>query len=140
MIFWIFVILLVVGVALLIINEVCSMWSDGLSLAGFVVTMLSAVAVIVSLVVIIGNNLTAEGYRAANEERYKALIYKAQADRSRDEFGIANKSFIDEIQDWNEDVAEGKALQRDFWVGIFYPNIYDNFETIDINSIAYKED
>jgi len=42
-----------------------------------------------------------------------------------------NKEVIDEIQDWNENITYYKNIQKDFWVGIFVPNVYDQFETID---------
>ena len=137
--------IIVIFVSLLIISAVIfaknsTYGSDGLMALGFVGSALFGIITVIMIFIAVGNNVYNSGLIASNEERYKALIYKAQSYQSRDEFGIVNKSFIDEIQDWNEDVAEGKALQHDFWVGIFYPNIYDNFETIDINSITYRED
>lgn len=39
---------------------------------------------------------------------------------------------MDEIREWNEDLAYRKAIQRNFWVGIYYPNIYDNLEFIPL--------
>ena len=35
---------------------------------------------------------------------------------------------MDEIRKWNENLAYHKEIQCDFWVGIYYPNVYDNFE------------
>lgn len=68
---------------------------------------------------------------AENQERYRALIYKVESGACRDEFGLLNKEILDDIQDWNEYIVHRKSLQKDFWVGVFYPNIYDQFETID---------
>ena len=67
----------------------------------------------------------------SNKERYNAITYKVESGACRDEFGLLNKEVIDEIQDWNEDVIYYKNIQKDFWVGIFIPNVYDQFETID---------
>jgi anaerobic ribonucleoside-triphosphate reductase len=52
----------------------------------------------------------------------------------RDEFGFLGKEIIDEVQNWNEDIRYYKAAQDDFWVGIFHPNVYDEFETIDYDT------
>ena len=49
----------------------------------------------------------------------------------RDEFGLLNKEVIDEIQSWNESIIYNQKMQNDFWVGVFCPNVYDQFETID---------
>lgn len=66
-----------------------------------------------------------------SKERYNAIIYKVESGACRDEFGLLNKKVIDEIQDWNESVTYNKNIQEDFWVGIFIPNVYDQFEIID---------
>lgn len=65
------------------------------------------------------------------KETYNALTYKVESDACRDEFGLLNKEIIDEIQEWNEDITYSKNIQRNFWIGIFIPNVYDQFETID---------
>ena len=31
-------------------------------------------------------------------------------------------------------------IQNDFWVGIFYPNVFDQFETIDYEKFATQND
>jgi len=33
-------------------------------------------------------------------------------------------------------LAYRKTIQRDFWVGIYYPNVYDQFEFIELNKGA----
>lgn len=39
------------------------------------------------------------------KEREKAILYKAETENCRDEFGLLNKEFIDEVQEWNETVS-----------------------------------
>lgn len=73
------------------------------------------------------------------KEKYNSLIYKAQTESIRDEFGIMNKSFLDEIQDWNMDVARNKELTNNIWIGIFYPDWLNELEIIDLNNFAIKE-
>ena len=70
------------------------------------------------------------------QETHKALTYKLESGACRDELGLLSKSVIDEIQDWNESIVRKKNFQKDFWIGIFYPNIYDEFETIDYTKYA----
>lgn len=49
---------------------------------------------------------------------------------------------MDEIREWNGDLAYCKEIQRNFWVGIYYPNVYDNLEFIhdDQNVITLPRD
>lgn len=137
MIFWIFVIITVaayIGYAVAYSHE-----NDIGVVFGIVAAIATAITVIL-LVPIIINSATAIGDKVMLEQRYDALTYKSQTESIRDEFGIVNKDYIDEVQEWNEDIASNQRMQRDFWLGIFIPNIYDDFELIDLDSIQYREE
>lgn len=45
---------------------------------------------------------------------------------------IGKYELVSKIQKWNEDLAYNKKIQRDLWLGIFYPNIYDQFDFIEL--------
>lgn len=138
MIFWIFVIALVIGIILFTLSNNCSFFYSW-DLFAILDICISIIAVVVMGAIIAGMHVTANGEKLANEQRYDSLIYKAGTESIRDEFGIVNKEYIDEVQAWNEDVIKYKEWQRDFWIGIFIPNIYDDVETIDLESIQYVE-
>ena len=138
MIFWIFVIALVIGIILFALSENCSFFYSW-DLFAIVDICISIITVVVMGVIIAATHVTANGEKLANEQRYDSLIYKAETESIRDEFGIVNKEYIDEVQAWNENVIKYKEWQRDFWIGIFIPNIYDDFETIDLGNIQFKE-
>lgn len=134
MIFWFFIILTALLFAGVKCFESDYEWSSLLVGLGVVSALISVVLLIIILVC----NCGAKGTLAGQRERYKALMYKVETESCRDEFGIVNKDYIDEVQSWNEDLSYNKAMQRDFWVGIFIPNIYDEFKLVDLNSIKYK--
>lgn len=48
---------------------------------------------------------------------------------------IGKKQLMNQIQHWNEDLAFGKEMQRDFWIGIFIPNVFDQFQHIDLDTM-----
>ncbi len=158
MIFWIFVILTVLGIAVIAgvgkINEKHSYKEeDNTKFVNFVydndepivftsgaIAVIGGIAILFMIAAIIINQVSADGLRVKNEQRYEALIYKAQAESIRDEFGIVNKEYIDEVQSWNEDVAKYQAYSNSFWIGIFYPDrAYDGFETINLEDIKMRE-
>lgn len=66
-------------------------------------------------------NVTADGKYQQYKQRYEALLFKAQEESLRDEFGLLNKEFVDEVQFWNEDIAKYKAYSNNIWISIFYP-------------------
>lgn len=152
MIFWIFVILTVVGIAVIVatnvigssggnkVQEFLYYNDEHFVFTGATVAAISGLVAVIMLVVIIIVQASADGLRASNEQRYNALVYKAQTEAIRDEFGIVNKEYIDEVQAWNEDLAKYQSYSHNFWIGIFYPKrVYDGFEIIDLQSIRMKD-
>lgn len=45
---------------------------------------------------------------------------------------LGKRDLMEDIEAWNTDLAYRKQIQRNFWVGIFYPNIYDYFDFIEL--------
>lgn len=159
MIFWIFVILTVLCIAVIVATNKISdkydryerekntkivdfayrndepiYWISGIT------AVISGIVIVCMLIEIIVSNISADGLRVSNEQRYNALIYKAQTEAIRDELGIVNKSYIDEAQAWNEYLAKYQSYSRSFWVGIFYPKrAFDGFEFIDLQGIKMRD-
>lgn len=104
---------------------------DTIKISGLVTVVISGIIVVIMIIVFACNYIGVNAQVESNKERYNAITYKVESGACRDEFGLLNKEVIDEIQDWNEDVIYYKNIQKDFWVGIFIPNVYDQFETID---------
>ena len=129
MLFWLFVILFAIGMILYKVFEFKFLGDFGL-----LISVLSGLAVIISLFVIIGEYTTIDSYLEKDREQYKAITYKIESDACRDEFGLLNKEVIDEIQEWNKNVRFYQNIQNSFWLGIYYPNVFDEFETIDYES------
>lgn len=157
MIFWIFVILTVIGIAVAIAttllsdkysykNENNSKMVDfahrnyeAICFTSAIIAVISGAIVATMLIFIIVAQVSAGGDMASNKQRYAALVYKAQTESIRDEFGIVNKEYIDEVQEWNEDLAKYQTYSESFWIGIFYPKrAYEGFETIDLEDIKMR--
>lgn len=138
MIFWLFVIILSIGILMIILENAIKTYSC-IDAVGFAAVVFSGLVLTVMITVITAQCVVASGTKASLEEQYKALEYKAKTEACRDELGLMNKEFLDEVQEWNMDVVKYKKYQRDFWIGIFYPNIFDEFETIDLERMVFKE-
>lgn len=92
----------------------------------------SILGVATSLLFIVGNYINAGGYVDSMHVRYDALTYQYENDIYDNDNDIGKRDLMEDIQDWNEDLAWNKRMQRDFWIGIYIPNIYDQFEPIKL--------
>lgn len=136
MVFWFLAMLTVAGIGVGVKFD-----CGDVGIVGTLVGIISGIFTVILLIMIISANATAGGDRASMEQRYEALIYKAHTEAIRDEFGIVNKEFVDEVQAWNEELAKYQAYSHDFWIGVFYPQrVYDGLEFIKLENIKMKED
>ena len=140
MLFWLFLIVLIIGIGLFIVGNVSwdsekhpFLWNNdcNIELVGEIVGVLSGLVIGIMIFILCGQYMGVDAYLEKNRETYMALTYKIESNSCRDEFGLLSKELIDEVQEWNQDVRYYQKIQRNFWVGIFYPNVYDEFETID---------
>ena len=129
MIFWITLIAFVVFLVLAIVFA--DSWDFGwLGMLSAVLAFVAGIAAAIMLVVIIINNVGIEANIESKKQRYDSLVYQAENNLYENDNDLGKKDLVNQIQEWNEDLARGKALQDDFWVGIFYADIYDEFDFI----------
>ena len=129
MIFWITLIAFVVFLVLAIIFA--DSWDfEWLGMLSAVLTFVTGIAAAIMLIVIIVNNVGVEAKIEANKQRYDSLVYQAENNLYENDNDLGKKDLVNQIQEWNEGLAKGKVLQDDFWVGIFYADIYDEFDFI----------
>ena len=129
MIFWITLIATVVFTVLSI--AFFDSWDfEWVSMLSAIISAITLIAFVVMLIVVIVNNVGVEASIEASKQRYESLIYQAENNLYENDNDLGKKELVNQIQKWNEDLARGKALQDDFWVGIFYADIYDEFNFI----------
>ena len=134
MIFWLCILIMVVGI---IMTNVANRkdWS-GVEMLCCITSVVDGIAVIIMAICLCVIYSTVDVDIVQREELYKSITYKVESGACRDKLGLLSKEIIDEVQEWNKDVLCYQNVQDNFWVGIFYPNIYDQFETIDYTKYA----
>lgn len=129
MIFWLIVLLAVVGIGLgIYLDDRCSDYSFLPAVIGFI----SLIVSVVLLVVIVANHANVDAYIEKNQMRYDMLVYQYENNIYDNDNDLGKRDLMEDIQDWNEDLAYYREAQDNFWVGIFHPNIYDQFEFIEL--------
>lgn len=129
MIFWLVLLSIVVSLGLATYVE--KRFGD-YSWLFLVIAFLSFLVSIIMLVVIIVDNTNVDAYVAENQMRYEMLVYQYENDIYDNDNDLGKRDLMEDIQEWNEDLAYYREAQDDFWVGIFYPNVYDQFEFIEL--------
>lgn len=129
MLFWLVVVSIVVCLGLAVYLEKRFRDYSGpflvIAIIGFIVAIIMLVAIIVA-------NTNVDAYVAENQMRYEMLVYQYENDIYDNDNDLGKRDLMEDIQKWNEDLAYHRKAQDDFWVGIFHPNVYDQFEFIEL--------
>ena len=129
MIFWIVVIVTCVAWFLYWLFD-RRHWYDA-ELPFSVIGVIGLITTIIMLICIVVAHVGNDGYIAKLHERYDALTYQYENNVYDNDNDLGKRELMKDIQNWNESLANNRENQDDFWVGIFHPNVYDQFELIE---------
>ena len=130
MLFWMTIIVMLLG---LILFEVLFEHDFEISctISG-VISGLAAIALLIEIIVLCVNYIGVDGYIQRMNTRHDMLVYQYENDIYDNDNDLGKRELIEDIQNWNEDLASRKENQDDAWIGIFIPDIYDQFEFIEL--------
>ena len=123
MLFWAFVIIVIAGFVL---------FTFDLENLGITISVIGIFGIIASIVVLAINYIGIDGYIARMNTRYETLVYQYENDIYDNDNDLGKRELMVDIQNWNEDLSSRRERQRDFWIGIYIPNIYDQFKYIEL--------
>ena len=123
MLFWTFVIIIIAGIVL---------FTYDLENLGIAISVIGIFGIIASVVVLAINYIGIDGYVARMNTRYETLVYQYENNIYDNDNDLGKRELMVDIQNWNEDLSSRRERQRDFWIGIYIPNIYDQFEYIEL--------
>ena len=123
--------ILVFGVIACIIGD--RFWKlDWLDTPGLISILIGGLASIIMVIVLCCGHIGVDGYIAQNQARYESLVYQYENDIYDNDNDIGKRDLMEDIQKWNEDLAWHKENQDNFWIGIFIPNVFDQFDFIEL--------
>ena len=123
MLFLTFVIIIIAGIVL---------FTFDLENLGITISVIGIFGIIASVVVLAINYIGIDGYIAQMNTRYETLVYQYENNIYDNDNDLGKRELMVDIQNWNEDLSSRRERQRDFWIGIYIPNIYDQFEFIEL--------
>ena len=134
MLFWIFVGIFVVALVGVVVCyyldcDVCVDLTE-------ILTAMSGIAIVASIAIMANSYIHADANVAKYQKRYESLTYQYENDFYNNDNDVGKYELVSQIEYWNTDLAYRKTIQRDFWLGIYYPNIYDQFEFIKLDKEA----
>ena len=134
MLFILTLFLMIVSIAICLLDDYIGWKFEIVPFVSLGVAALSAIAAFAMTMILIVNNISIRVNVPAMRAQYESLVYQYENNLYENDNDVGKKELMKEIQEWNEDLANGKTYQRDFWVGIFVPNVYDEFDFIEVES------
>ena len=132
--FWLMLILVGVGIGVIILGKWMydntkydTSWLYG---TGWGIVIIAEIVAVIMAFVIIDSHTNIEARTAKNQQRYNSLVYQLENNLYDNDNDLGKKELYEDIEGWNIDLAYYQKAQDDLWMGIFYPNIYDQFEFI----------
>lgn len=132
MLFWIFVILLVVGTIVTVITDAGIYHEVLYGVFGVVPLFFGIFGFIVTGFILIFNHAGKNGEIAYWEAKREMLVYQLENDIYENDNDLGKRDLMEDIVEYNTSLARKQANQDDFWIGIFVPDIYDQFEFIEL--------
>ena len=131
MLFWIVLALVVISAIGITITHSWQYAEGCIGTASCVAFGAFGIALIVICIILAVNYIGIDGDIAAYEKRYESLVYQYVNDIYDNDNDLGRRELMKDIEKWNYDLARKQTNQDDFWIGIFYPNIYDDFKFIE---------
>lgn len=130
MLLWICIAIFVIGIIMSIVYD-NTHWCDHLDIRVWFI-VIGSVAMLISGIVLGVNYIGKDAYIDIMNERYDILTYQYDNNIYDNDNDLGKRELMVDIQSWNEDLAARRVLQHNFWVGPYVPDIYDQFEFVEL--------
>ena len=104
-----------------------------------IIDVLGPITIILAIVILIIGMILGFTYIFAEATRAELLaereVLQWEIDQNlyiNDDDVVGHKELFNNIREWNKELAYNKRCERNFWIGIFVPNIYSDIEPLVI--------
>lgn len=130
MLFIICLIIAIISIVLVFIFERKSY--DIASIIAGIVALATSAATVIMLVALLVTYVGRPGVEAKWQEQYASLNTRIE---EHIYYPWERGQLIQEVQDWNENLAAHKSAQSNLWVSIFNPESIEGLDKIDLTRI-----
>lgn len=103
---------------------------------GAVMTLINGMAIFILSISLLCSYTNAKAEEEELKEEYKAITYKINSDS----FGLSNKEVVDEVQEWNMAFVHYQTMRKNTLVGVLYPDVYGELDTIEYENTGALEE
>lgn len=138
MLLWIAIFCFIIGIVLIFVGV--KTYEDPCVLIGIVLTVLFGVIISILGSIAIAASISPEAELAKELNRRESLVYQLENEiYDNDDDVLGKRDLYKDVETFNSDLAYNKIAQKDIWIGIFYPNIYDKIDYIEYKEIKNAE-
>lgn len=112
--------------------------SDTIEFASFCMAVVGTVSFVVLLITCFCINITADAEYYSNIQRREALVYQLENDMYSNDNEVGKFELYVQIKEFNEDLAKGKAMYDNVWVGCLFPDFYEKIDYIPFEVSSEK--
>lgn len=138
LIFVIIILLIAASFILYVWNDKRCWSSDMIEFVSFCSAVIGIVSSVIMLITCFCINVTAEADYASNIQRREALVYQLENDMYSNDNEIGKFELYEQIKEFNEDLAKGKAMYDNVWVGCLFPDFYEDIDYIPFEVSSEK--
>ena len=129
MLFWGTLIIIVIGLIMVWYGE--EEFEDGIKYTGSFLSIIFGIFFVLQIIFLIVQYSGQEGQLASLRDEYEALTFEIENMNIYDENGDISEDVFNHIKEWNQKIIFNYENEENFWIGIYIPNVYYEFDTID---------
>ena len=138
MLLWIAIFCFIIGIVLIFVGV--KTYEDSYAMVGIILTVLFGIIISILGAAAIAANIAPEAELAKELNKRESLVYQLENEvYDNDDDIVGKRDLYKDIETFNSDLAYNKTVQKDFWIGILYPNIYDKIDYIEYKEIKNAE-
>lgn len=88
-------------------------------------------ALVILSTMLIGTRIAEPALYESNKQLYNSLTYQLEYDIYDN--NIDKAQLYEKVTNWNMDLAKGKVMQDNIWIGVFWHDYYDKFNFIEFS-------